>query len=392
MTTDVDTVRYPLHDEPLTVLRRLRHQEPVARVALWNGKTAWLVTRYADARRALTDPRLSADATDPGFPSINPSQIIPNRRGGPARMDQARHTVARGLVASHFTARAAEHWRPLSQQIVDEQLDALLSDGPPADLVTRFALPVPLRLICHILGVPKEDMPFVEGCSKRIIARAAEDSQPAQREMRDFIDDFTRRAEKDPGDGLVGQLVAQRGAMDSEDLADLILILLVAGHTTTASSIGLGVLHLTEVPDGLRALRDDPDLVAPTVEEFLRLQTIVSDGAPRVAKQDLVLGGAAIKAGDGVVISLTSANHDGQAFAEPDELDPRRPNGRQHLAFGWGMHRCLGQHLARMELCNAFAGLARAVPDLRLAVPPGQVRSAQRERHQNTLHELPVAW
>lgn len=166
--------------------------------------------------------------------------------------------------------------------------------------------------------------------------------------------------------------------MDRDDLADLVLILMVAGHATTASTISLGVLHLIEQPGGLPALRDDPSLIGLTVEEFLRLQSIVSDGAPRVAKKDLVLAGVTIRAGEGVIISLTSANRDEETFDHADALDPHRPDAARHLAFGWGAHRCLGQHLARLELRNAFLGLAKAVPHLRLAVPAVPVTASPR--------------
>lgn len=386
------TIEYPLQDEPFEALRRLRRDAPVSQVTLWNGTQAWLVTRYADARRALTDPRLSADATDLGFPSVNPSQVIPNRRGGPARMDAARHAVVRAAVANRFTARAVRRWQPVSQRIVDEQIHLMLSDGPPVDLVTRFARPVPLRLVCYMLGIPDEDMAFVELRSQQVITRAAESSKPAQRELREYIDELIGRAEKDPGEDLIGYLVARRGTMDRDDLADLVLILMVAGHATTASTISLGVLHLIEQPGGLSALLDDPSLIGPTVEEFLRLQSIVSDGAPRVAKKDLVLAGVNIRAGEGVIISLPSANWDEERFDHPDVLDPHRPDARQHLAFGWGAHRCLGQHLARLELRNAFLGLAKAMPQLRLAVPTEQVRPAARYQHLNSVNEMPVTW
>ncbi len=385
-------VEYPLHDKPLAVLHRLRRDAPVSQVTLWNGARAWLVTRHADARRALTDPRLSSDATDPGFPSVNPSQIIPNPRGGLARMDNARHAVVRAAVAKWFTARAVRRWQPLSQRIVDDQIRMMLSEGPPVDLVTRFALPVPLRLVCHMLGVPQEDMAFIERRGQQIITRAYESSQPALREIREYIEGLIERAEKDPGDDLVGYLVASRGALDRDDLADLVPVLMIAGHTTTASSISLGALQLMEQPGALSALRDDPSLIGPTVEEFLRLQSIVIDGAPRVAKKDLVLAGVAIRAGESVIISLTSANRDEETFDHPDALDLHRPNARRHLAFGLGAHRCLGQHLARLELRNAFLGLARAMPHLRLAVPADQVRPANREKHLSMVNEVPVTW
>lgn len=389
------SLSYPfLGEQTSRVLRELRERTPVASITLWNGKQAWLVTRYADARRALTDRRLSTDATDPNFPSLNPSQVVPNDRGGPARMDDARHRVIRNLVASKFTVRAAQQWRPVSEQIVAEQLAVLLRSGPPAD-VMGFAVSVPLRLICRLLSVAESDMAFVRQYAQQTIARAYESSRPALNEMRDFVDDLVLRSVAGPGDDLIGQLVTEHlrpGAITHQELADLTLILLVAGHTTTASTIGLSVLSLLENPDHYRAIQQNPGMVNPMVEEFLRLQTIVSDGVPRVAKRDLILGDVTIRAGDAVVISLTSANRDEEMFTDPDLLQPRRPGVRRHMAFGWGAHRCLGQHLARMELRVALAGLASTIPTLRLAVPVDQLRHTQRERHQNNLYELPVAW
>jgi cytochrome P450 len=182
------------------------------------------------------------------------------------------------------------------------------------------------------------------------------------------------------------------GAITGQDLADLCIVLLVAGHTTTASTIGLSVLTLLEEPERYRALCDDPRLAGPMVEEFLRFQTIVSDGAPRVAKRDLTLGGVTIRAGDAVVISLASANRDEQLFDDPERLLLDRADVHHHIAFGHGPHRCIGQHLARMELQVALAQLARTIPTLQLAVPVEQLRYARRDKHLNNVYELPVTW
>jgi pentalenic acid synthase len=393
MTTS--TVRYPILEQPAQVLRELRRRAPVAEVYLWNGRRAWLVTRYAVARRALADPRLSTDAADPNFPSLNPSQVIPNYRGGLPRIDEVRHRQIRNMVASAFTSRAVRRLRPMAERIVAEQLAELQRDGSPADLVAKFALPVPLRLVCHLLGVAGHDRDYVKHHAQMIITRAYQSSRPGLEELRDFVDGMVRRSETRPGEDLVGQLVRARlrpGAITREELVDLLLIVLVSGHTTTASTIGLSVLSLLGEPEQYRALHHNPALVGPMVEELLRFLTIAGDGVPRLAKCDLVLGGVKIRAGDAVIISPTSANWDDEEFTDPDTIQPHRANLRRQIAFGWGPHRCLGQHLARMELRVALTGLARTIPTLCLAVPLEQLRFGQREKHLNHVHELPVSW
>jgi vitamin D 1,25-hydroxylase len=389
-------IPYPfLGGNHLQILRELRQRAPVTRVGLWNGRQAWLVVRYADALRALTDRRLSTDATHANFPSMNPSQVVPNYRGSLSRMDEGRHGTLRNLVASKFTVRAARQWRPVSEQVVADQLAVLLAKGPPADLIAEFALPVPLRLVCRLLGVPERDLDFVKHTAQRMISRSYQPSQPALHELRGYVDELVRRDEAAPGDGLIGQLIVEHvrtGAINHDELVDLSVFLMVAGHTTTANTLGLSVLSLLEDVDRYRSLRDDPSRVVPMVEEFLRYQTIVVDGAPRIATRDLVLGGVTIRAGDAVIISLASANRDEEAFADPGELRLHRTGVHRHLAFGWGGHRCLGQHLARMELRVALTALARTIPTLRLAVPVEQVQFGHREKLQNGLHELPVSW
>jgi cytochrome P450 len=390
-------MQYPLLPDTQSqvpeLLRDLRRHTPITRVTLWNGKQAWLVTRYADAVQALNE--LSADGTDTNFPSVNPSQPVPNPRGGLAKMHETRHGVVRSMVASKFTARAAERWRPVVEQIVAEQLTVLLSNPTPADLIANFALPVPLRLMCRLVGVPDEQVEYVKRAAQLTITRAYESSEPASRQLRELVAELIRRSERQPSDDLTGELVTERlrtGELTHEELVDLLFVSLVAGHTTTASMIGLSVLSLLEDPDRYRAVREEPGVAATMVDEFLRFHTIATDGLPRVAKRDLVIGGVPIRAGDAVVVSLASANWDEAAFPDPDTLQLRRTEASRHMAFGWGAHRCLGQHLARLELQIALATLARAVPTLRLAVPIDNVRYGQRDRHLVHLQELPVTW
>lgn len=393
---DLQEVKYPVLDgEPERVMRELRRRSPVVTVTLWNGQRVWLVTRLAEARQALTDPRLSTDARHPNFPFLNPAQSTSNRPRGPARVNSDRHAIIRKLLAGSFTARAARRWRRTAHKIAEDQLAMMLRNGPPADLVAGFAMPVPLRLICSILGLPEQDLEFIERVAPDTVARARQPAQRALGELHAFIEEVVRRNETAPQDGLVGQLVSEflrTGAVTRKELADTLLILMVAGHVTTTGTIGLSVLSLLEEPARYRAIREDPGLIVPMVEEFLRLQSVISDGVPRVAEHDLMLGGVNIRAGEAVVISLASANRDETVFAGPDEPQPHRADVFRHIAFGWGAHRCLGQHLARMEVRVALATLAGTVPTLRLADPAGQVRHTHPDRHITGLYELPVTW
>lgn len=379
--------------DPPPMLAEFRRHSPIARVTLWDGRTAWLVTRFADARAVLRDPRFSADASDPNFPSLNPSQVIPNDRGGPARMAEPRHAQIRAMVSDRFTTRAVETWRPLVNQVAEDQVGRLLAGGAPADLVAGYAVPVPLRVICRILGVPAADMPFVQRQSLLALSRSAELGRPALGAVHEYVCALVRAKEDRPGDDLIGRLVLQQrrpGRLSHEELVDLALVLLVAGHATTASTISLGAQSLLEQPERYRAIRGDPTLLGSTAEELLRFHTVTADGAPRVAKQDATVGGTLIRAGDAVVVSLASANRDESTFDCPDTFDIRR-DARQQLGFGYGAHRCLGQHLARLEIRVAFATLARRVPTLRLAAPAAAPR-VRLETFQHGLHELPVSW
>lgn len=388
-------LRYPFLERPGQLLRDLRSRARVVEVTLWTGKRAWLVVRHADAIRALIDPRLSADMSDPNFPSMNPSQAVPNFRPPLSRIDNAPHREIRRLVAGNFTAREARKWRPVSEQIVAEHLAALLRDGPPADLITSFALPAPLRLVCRMVGIPERDIDFVTHHAHMINTRASETSQPSTQELFGYAERLIRDNEAKPRDGLIGQWIVEHlriGAITRENLVSLALFIIVAGHTTTEATIGLSVLSLLEEPDRYRALHDNPAQVARTVDEFLRFQTITGDGNPRVAKRDLVLGGVTIRAGEAVIISLSSANRDEEVFADPDSFQPHRANLHRHVAFGWGPHRCLGQHIARMELQVALTALTRTIPTLRLAVPIEQIQLGRRDRHVKDVKELPVTW
>ncbi|HKT01136.1 MAG TPA: cytochrome P450 [Rugosimonospora sp.] len=381
----------PLDPPPL--LGELRRRQPVARVRLWNGQQAWLVTRMSEVRAALADPRLSSDATDPNFPSINPTQVFPTDRGGLTRLDDPRHREIRQMLAHHFAVGAVRKLRPVAERIAAAQLAELLNCRQPADLVDVFAVPLPALMVCHVLGIPDADLPFFVGRSRIAVSRTDARAAAALDELRGYVDRLVAAKTRNPGPDLIGRLVVEQlrpGRIQHRELVDLCHLLLVAGHSTTSNTLGLGAVSLLANRGWWRAIRADEALLARAVDEVLRYHTIVTDGVPRVARAELVLAGARIRPGDAVIVSISSANRDEREFAGPDALDITR-DARRHVAFGHGSHRCVGQHLARMELQTAFGTLARAVPTMRLAVPVEQLRF-QHDKHQYGVHELPVRW
>jgi cytochrome P450 len=382
--------------DPPDFLAGLRAAEQLGRVTLWDGRQAWLVTRYADARFVLGDPRFSSDIDNPGLPSLRPGLGIARHRAALSRMDNPRHGELRRMVAHEFRqSRIRELW-PTIERIVAEQIDVLLHGGPPVDLRARFALPVPSRLICALLGVPLADQDYFQECTKRSRARGLTREQgiAAELEMYDYCDELVRRKETAPTDDLIGRLIVNElrpGRLSREELVTMAKVLINAGHETTASMISLGALTMLLRSDWSRAMREMPEAVPKAIEELLRYHTIVHDGVPRVATEDVVVGNTAIRAGDGVVVSLASANRDSTTFDHPDRLDFGRRNARRHLAFGHGAHLCLGLWLARAELRAALPVLAARVPNLRLAVPLSRIRFAE-DMQIYGVHELPVTW
>jgi cytochrome P450 len=358
----------------------LRALAPVSRVRLWDGSTPWLITRHADVRAILADPRVSADARRAGYPHVS--------AGGRARrtrapsfigMDDPDHARLRRMVTGTFAIRRVDALRPSIQRIVDEHIDALLAGPRPVDLVQAFALPVPSLVICHLLGVPYADHDFFQRRARVLVSRDAtvERVRAAHDELTEYLEGVITDKLAEPGDDLLSRLAVEHvatGELSRREAALTAVLLLIAGHETTANMIGLGTLVLLEHPDQLAALResDDPALIAGAVEELLRYLTIVHSGRRRVALQDIDIDGQTIHAGDGIVLAGDAANRDEDAFSDADRLDIHR-DARGHLAFGFGIHACLGQPLARVELQIVYATLYRRIPGMRLAVPLEQI-------------------
>jgi hypothetical protein len=301
------------------------------------------------------------------------------------------------MLTGDFAIRRIEAMRPKIQRIADELIDGMLARTPPVDLVEQFGLALPSRVICELLGVPYQDHAFFQRSSRVLLSRttSAEDAVAATQRLRDYLTELIISKEKDPGEDLLSRLVAEQvrtGGLTREELARMGILLLVAGHETTANMISLGTLALLNHPDQLAELREtsDPALIAGAVEEMLRYLTIVHSGRRRVALKDIEIGGQWIRAGEGLILTNDTANRDPGAFADPDQLDIHR-NARQHVAFGFGVHQCLGQPLARVELQVVYGTLYRRIPTLRLAVSTDEI-PLKHDAAVYGVYELPVAW
>lgn len=378
--------------DPPEILRQQRSAEPVSRVTLWNGKQAWMITRYSDADAVLHDRRFSADPIHENMPSLTPAQDLAVKRWiNMSRLDEPTHAELRRPLSPEFAASRLEQFRPSVQRIVDAQIDQMLEKDPPVDFISTFARSVPALVVTRLLGVPEEDIPLFHRYALLALTPGTpvDTMNAADDELYDCLDRLITKCEWQPGDNLLGRLVVG-GQVAHKDLIDAAWVSLIAGHVTTASTTGLIVLSLLTDPDLFRTMRERPELAPKAVEEFLRYHTIVQYGLRRVATEDVTIAGTLVRAGDGVLIMIASANRDEQVFPNPDHLDIHR-TGTRHLSFGIGPHICLGQWLARLELQTTARTLVRRVPTLRLAVPFEELRF-QEDRTDYGVHELPVTW
>ncbi|MGW5000829.1 cytochrome P450 [Streptomyces hydrogenans] len=374
---------------------RYTEEGPVSLVELYDGRRVWAVSGHEEARRVLLDAAtFSSDRVHPHYPATAPRFEAARKVRNFIGMDPPEHTVQRRMLLSAFTVKKVNALRPGIQRLVDDLLDAIEAKGPTADLVPDFALPVPSIVICELLGVPYADHAFFEHQSRRVVTgtTSLEDSADAFAQLSSYLDGLIRRKEAEPGDGLLDTLIAEQlapGHLTHRDLVDIALLLLVAGHETTASAIALGVYTLLRHPEQLAAFRADPTVLPTAVEELLRYMAI-ADGVARFATTDTELAGHRVKAGDGVIVVISTANRDEAAFPGADAFDVAR-GARHHISFGHGVHQCIGQNLARAEMEIALSTLFRRFPGLRLAVEPDALPLKEPGGVQG-VWELPVTW
>ncbi|MCP3803252.1 cytochrome P450 [Allokutzneria sp. A3M-2-11 16] len=377
--------------QPPEGYKALSEGPPLVRAELYDGATAWLVTRNADARRLLTDPRMSSERSADGFPIVTPRLLEARGFRTLVTMDGAEHQMYRRMLIPDFTMKRTRAMRPDVERIVDECVDRLLEKEKPVDLVQDFAAELSGMVIFHLLGVPLEDQElFTRRSAALLRAVTQEDSERALGELVSYLDDLVASREDDEGTWLLDRLAADEGTLSRGDLVRMAVQLLVTGQGTTAQMIALGAATLLEHPDQLEAMRADPSLVPGAVEELLRYLTIADMAGLRVATEDIELHGETIKAGDGVIMPYALLARDPSVYPDPDRFDIRRTGG-QHFAFGMGPHNCLAQGLARLELEVTLRVLFSRVPTLRLAVALEELAVREAADMQG-VYSLPVTW
>jgi cytochrome P450 len=378
-------MRLPIERDPRCPFdppAELRELPPMSRLEFADGHLGWLATTSATARAVLSDPRFSARRE---LKHAAVRFTTPGETGRPAppgffgATDPPEHTRYRRLLTGQFTLRRMRVLEPRIERIAAEHLDAMAAAGPPVDLVSAYALPLPSVVICELLGVPYKDHEFFQDRSLQLVA-AGGDVARASADLAGYLGELVRRKRAAPADDLISGLV---GELTDEELVNAAMILLVAGHETTANMLALGVFALLEAG---RPYEEG------AVDELLRWLSIVHLGAPsRAALEDVEVAGETVRKGETVALSLAMINRDPEVFDHPDELRLDRPEARRHLAFGHGVHQCLGQQLARIEMSIGYRALFERFPGLRLAVPATEVPL----KHDAAVYgvtSLPVTW
>ncbi|MEU4576294.1 cytochrome P450 [Nonomuraea sp. NPDC023979] len=379
--------------DPPQELVEARERSPISRLPFADGHQGLLVTGYDLARSILADPRFSSrkelmrhhptiDYGDIEVPPAPPGEFL--------LMDEPRHSRYRKPLVGRFTVRRMRLLTERVEQVTAAHLDAMEQAGPPADLVTAFAKPIPAIMICELLGVPYEDRgSFQDDIDTFMNGETSdEDLIAAYTAVQEYLAALVAAKRAHPTDDVLSDLLDSD--LTDEELRGMALILLAAGLDTTANMLALGTFALLENPEQLAALRADPALAGPAVEELLRYLSVAKQFV-RIALEDVELGGHPIKAGTTVILSLCTANRDPERFPGPHRLDLRRQDGG-HLAFGHGIHQCLGQQLARVELRVALPALVQRFPTLRLAVPAEQVALRPEIADIYGVKSLPVTW
>ncbi|RZL66173.1 MAG: cytochrome P450 [Variovorax sp.] len=373
-----------------------RGQCPVVPVRLWNDQRAWLLTRHADFQSVLLDPRFSGEFAHEDFPTVTEARRgIDKAEKAFVGMDNPRHDHYRRMLMKEFTTRRMQALRPKIEAITEQLLDDIEKKGPPVDLVSALAVEMPALVMCALFGSPYEDHTYIAKCAagRHGLSQSPEQAAQSAADLVDYCRQLIAKKEAHPEDDMISRVIQEwiiPGELSREDFANMCSMVLRAGHDTTTNMIGLGTLLLLEHPDQLARLKAEPELISGAVDELLRYLSPVQFAPRRVALEDVEVNGAHIKKGDGIFAVNALANRDEAEFPDPDEFDIGR-DASHHLAFGYGIHRCLGQGVARIELEVVFPALFKRFPNLRLAEPLDTI-PFKYDSQIYGLYKLPLVW
>ncbi|MEU7011097.1 cytochrome P450 [Streptomyces sp. NPDC046332] len=378
--------------DPPAGLAELREASPLTRMTYPDGHVGWLATGHSTVRAIMGDPRFSSryELLHYPFPGGPEGPLPPAPVGDMTGMDAPRHTRFRRLLTGKFTVRRMRLLSGRVAEITAEHLDAMERSGPGTDLVEAFARPLPSLMICELLGVPYADRERFQNHAHTLMSRdvTPEEQYAAFTGLQEYMAELVEAKRAEPSDDLLGDL-AQDSDLADEELVGVGGFLLAAGLDTTANMIAHGTFALLTNPAQADALREDPDLAPQAVEELMRYLTVAHTGI-KSALEDVEVEGRLIRAGESVTLSLEAANRDPERFPDPDRLDVHR-KATGHLGFGHGIHQCLGQQLARVEMTVALPALLRRFPTLRLDVPAEEV-PLRTNMNIYGVHRLPVTW
>ncbi|HZN19881.1 MAG TPA: cytochrome P450 [Micromonosporaceae bacterium] len=379
--------------DPPEELTALGGTRPVTRLRYADGSVGWLVTGHPEAQAVLSDPRFSARKELQRLPVqwLGHMERVPAGPGEFIFMDPPEHTRFRKLLAGQFTMRRMRQLMPRIEEIAEEHLDAMQRQGPPVDMMRAYAYPIPSLAICELVGMPYAEAGALHDKVTMMFRfeSTPDEVRRAGAGIHRTLHDLLRRKRAAPAEDLMSDL-ATAGELSVEEILRVVSLLLIGGFDNTANMIGLGVYALLSHPEQLARLRARPELVESAVEELMRYVPSLHIGPIRAALADVEVGGELVRAGEVVTLSLAAVNRDPRRFDEPEHLDVTRPASR-HLAFGYGVHQCIGQQLARIEMRVAYTALLRRFPTLRLAVPAEEV-----PMRENIVPYgprcLPIAW
>lgn len=373
-----------------------REQCPVAPVKLWNGQRAWLLTKYKQYCDVLLDDRFSGEFARKDFPTVTEARYaIDKQEKAFVGMDNPRHDHFRRMFTKEFTTKRMLALRPKIEVLTDQLLDQIEAKGSPSDIVKDLAVELPALVMCDLFGSPYEDHTYIAKCAagRHGLSQSVSEAAKSADDLVEYCRQLIRKKQANPEDDMLSRVIAdhlETGNLSSEQLANICSMILRAGHDTTINMISLGTLLLLEHPEELQKLKANMELVPSAVEEMLRFLSPVQFAPRRVALEEVEIAGAHIQPGDGIFAISASANRDPEEFPNPDSLNIER-EASHHVSFGYGIHRCLGQQLARIELHVVFEKLFKRFPNMQVAEPVESL-PFKYDSQIYGLYRLPVTW